>query len=120
MCMGSGERLKSLGMMGFMLCMVLSVARVESIQQNTTDGFAVTAVPRWMEEKRMPDWISVKDRLPEDLRFVLAYIRHKKTPYDQYRDIRIMLRLEKYGWLHLEERSEVTHWMPLPKAPKEE
>lgn len=65
------------------------------------------------------EWISVKDRLPDDLRFVLVYIRHKKTPYDQYRDIRIMLRLEKYGWLHLEERSEVTHWMPLPKPPKD-
>ena len=65
--------------------------------------------------KEQTTWISVKDRLPEMYVNVLVYTECKNT------FIVSMDYTEKweddYGY-YLEEN--VTHWMPLPKPPKEE
>ncbi|GAG11897.1 unnamed protein product [marine sediment metagenome] len=65
------------------------------------------------------DWISVKDKLPEDCKNVLCYIK----------DIECKFYGEGYyyesikHWYLRKTRTngnyEVTHWMPLPEPPKE-
>ena len=68
----------------------------------------------------MPRWISVEERLPED-----------------EKDVAVIVKLQKGNWMYLTafrlpcggwwinrgaglDYAEVTHWMPLPPAPKEE
>lgn len=67
-------------------------------------------------------WISVKDRLPEDPRFVLVYVKHPSAhPFPAWSCIMTDMYLGD-RWMENadEEVHEVTHWMPLPEAPKEE
>ena len=66
-----------------------------------------------------PNWISVRDRLPETDGAVLAYTR--------YGEIRVFISDEDGDWFDESVRfysrsriGEVTHWMHLPEAPKEE
>ena len=72
-------------------------------------------------EAGKPKWISVKERLPEDNERVLVY----------HDDGMIRLGINKNGFadvvsnLYLKHNhktcfSKVTHWMPLPEAPKGE
>lgn len=61
----------------------------------------------------MSEWISVKDRLPKELREVMFY---------DGEEMWIGYRL---GGLWCEDyftfkESKITHWMPLPEPPKEE
>lgn len=62
-------------------------------------------------------WISVKDRLPEDwddLSIMLVW-RNIEHDYDTVR-----WRYQQ-GWdCVIQDKSTITHWMPLPKPPKEE
>ena len=80
-------------------------------------------------------WISVKDRLPEinDIRFVLVscFVNKRKD------NIRLICQfIGKEGWIYLIPDNrfneimmelpemgqiilDVTHWMPLPKPPKD-
>ena len=60
------------------------------------------------------NWISVRDRLPEDQVEVLVATRSKNG----------VRNIDK-GYLAIDHfihrgRAEVTHWMPLPEPPKEE
>lgn len=66
--------------------------------------------------KVMPQWISIKERLPETGKVVLAAmpkgtvtlggIRKKTQAWDVFLDMAICT-------------AEPTHWMPLPEPPKE-
>ena len=58
------------------------------------------------------EWISVKDRLPEDQEEVLVLTKSKNG-----------VRNVDKGYLAIDHfihrgRSEVTHWMPMPNPPK--
>lgn len=75
-----------------------------------------------------PQWISVKDRLPEDgVGWTMVYgcilSRWSVQPgfYDRQREEWISRFINEYedeeGYARLE---SVTHWMPLPEPPKEE
>lgn len=73
---------------------------------------------KWLEA-RVPKWISVEDRLPEDQRSVLTVNGHG--------EIRIMGLWSKCGdewtWVHNDRMmhyNDITHWMSLPGIPKEE
>ena len=75
----------------------------------------------------MSGWISVKDRLPEaDVPVLVTYIGfNDNKPYSD--GIAIWSQeLNGYngGWAwtldYSEVTVEITHWMPLPKKPKEE
>ena len=59
------------------------------------------------------EWISVEDRLPEEKDFVLGYDAvGKQVRYMRYLDVAMW----QMGHFAI---SEVTHWMRLPKPPKE-
>lgn len=58
----------------------------------------------------VPEWISVKDKFPEIGVYVMVFLEkqgHNPTTYN-------FCQYTKFGF-HL---SNVTHWMPLPSAPK--
>ena len=70
-------------------------------------------------EARVPKWISVEERLPEDQRSVLTVNGHG--------EIRIMGLWskcdDKWTWVHNDRMmhyNDITHWMLLPGIPKEE
>lgn len=64
-------------------------------------------------------WISVEDRLPESRTEILVYDNHKKIMSFAVCDICFELVL--WETLHDNQINNfvVTHWQPLPKAPKE-
>lgn len=72
--------------------------------------------------KVMPQWISVKKRLPDYDRLVLLWHPGFKQPYVGSRvDSALMSPL--YWWRcesdWYESEEVITHWMPLPEAPEE-
>ena len=63
------------------------------------------------------EWISVKDRLPEDGEYVVCIA--KRNPFSRF--MPMVARIEKNGWVNpITEQyiSEVTHWMHIPEPPK--
>lgn len=83
----------------------------------------------------MNEWISVKDRLPNEKGEYLCYFQ---ASYGEWINIsKFSFNLEEVdsfdfygknrnGWYGYDsewgyfERDNITHWMPLPEAPKEE
>lgn len=61
------------------------------------------------------EWISVKDRLPEDRKSVLAYADNGATFVASHDDDWYVDTGEYYYSSPL---ANITHWMPLPPAPK--
>lgn len=73
----------------------------------------------------MNQWISVKDKLPEEAVKVLIYTEYNATAYGfftgAYYNNRplfaiTMNRNSKHSWY---EEIRVSHWMPLPEPPKD-
>ena len=70
------------------------------------------------------NWISIKERLPEDERSVLAYYGFDRGDGDL--GMKFMGTLSYFcfdpnpHWQHADHNLVVTHWMPLPEPPKEE
>ena len=65
----------------------------------------------------MNEWVSVKDRLPEYYREVLVHVNgciYLAMLFDQR-----MINEPDYWCDHSGQLGKVTHWMPLPDAPKE-
>jgi hypothetical protein len=68
----------------------------------------------------MGEWISVKDRLPEDCKKILVVNGHG------YISISSLWRKDGSQWTwidstgHFNHVNDITHWIPLPEAPKEE
>ena len=61
------------------------------------------------------EWISVKDRLPEDDKMVLVWAVTKAGRGNVNRAYH-----DKTCWHGSGSMAGVTHWMPLPKPPREE
>ena len=64
------------------------------------------------------EWISVEEKLPEDGGYVVCIA--KRNPFSRF--MPMVARIEKNGWVNpMTEQyiSEVTHWLPMPKPPKE-
>lgn len=68
-------------------------------------------------EAQVPRWIPVEERLPEELHQVLVLMRSSSGWIMKAIDSR-----SKGKWLIYPDNNyrTVTHWMPLPEAPKEE
>ena len=60
-------------------------------------------------------WISIDERLPEEDGRVVVFTG-KKVAIEVYEDERFYWNNDYDEWA---EDNEVTHWMPLPSAPKE-
>ena len=65
-------------------------------------------------------WISVEERLPEQNGIYLAHVVHRYCKIDSYWRVCIEYFGIEGTWDSLADIYEVTHWMPLPKPPKEE
>lgn len=59
-----------------------------------------------------PQWISVKDGLPEKDWRVLAYSSSMKGSEAQIQIVK--------GWMCHNPKTDITYWMPLPEPPKED
>ena len=69
----------------------------------------------------IPEWISVKDRLPEDFEFIIvANWDENHTPRVVKR--KALMAREYWGIVtgFYAHGQQVTHWMPLPQPPKGE
>ena len=70
------------------------------------------------------NWISVKERLPEDEKAVLAYYGFDRGNGDVEMKSMGILGYRCFApephWQWSEYNIVVTHWMPLPEPPKEE
>lgn len=84
-------------------------------------------------EVKHGEWVSVKDRLPEDGQEVLVYAVGKADGFigNSVTTIseRFIFRLFPWSdgveewrspWEYFDSNYEITHWMPLPKQPKGE
>lgn len=67
----------------------------------------------------MSEWISVKDKLPQESKPIIVY--NKKT-------LQVVVAIRRYrktkGWVwtrnnYMIKREYITHWMPLPEPPNE-
>ena len=64
------------------------------------------------------EWISVKDRLPEEKLNCIVHYKHAYCDNDDYWEIGICFYDgEKF---QLNPAYKVTHWMPIPRPPKGE
>ena len=62
--------------------------------------------------KNRPQWISVKDRLPEGDVRVLVILNSKRSDTEMDTD-----RMHAGEWVRW--GNDVTHWMPLPEPPED-
>ena len=77
---------------------------------DAVDGYLRNSLSAYRNSVRRQQWISVKERLPEkgEQVFVVYSGKYCKDVHLSYYE---------NGWSSL---VDVTHWMPLPEAPKEE
>ncbi len=70
---------------------------------------------------KKPKWIPVTERLPENDDFVIVAIKdeHGDSPY-VYSDFGWYFDRAECWIVDTEQRTDITHWMPLPKPPEEE
>lgn len=63
------------------------------------------------------EWISVKDRLPEDPENQFSELRHIITDGKTV-TVSTFVYWPPWTWILPHYMKEVTHWMPLPKPPE--
>ena len=68
----------------------------------------------------MNEWISVKDRLPEERTEVLVYRGGYIDMMNVYTYLGNGEWEDSYGYWSKTEDEGITYWMPLPDLPKEE
>ena len=107
---------------------------IDLSMERVKEAHTVDAEPVWY-------WISVNDRLPDDLEEVLILVKETEF-YGQYKEFSKSYFCQYIGcvddgewftvWCHghryikdtakepYSDKLEVTHWMPLPEPPKEE
>ena len=71
-----------------------------------------------------PQWISVKDRLPEEGQDCVIYVDwvdvwDKGSERITYQEIAVFNGNDRFYHRAHTELNRVTHWMPLPKPPEE-
>jgi hypothetical protein len=83
-----------------------------------------------IEELKMSNWISVKDRLPEKGISIMACAKYRITPERDFSYSMYVAWIENFGrenkpiWQYswccgCFCGEDITHWMPLPEPPKD-
>lgn len=67
-------------------------------------------------EAGKPKWIPVSERLPEQFETVLCLLPTKECWVATWNEIGDQLWCDGESWCS---KTHVTHWMPLPEAPRE-
>ena len=93
---------------------------VEMLQVDLSgsDGYEPELIADYMLDHgvTVQEWISVKDRLPEEKVNCIVHYKHAYCDNDDYWEIGICFYDgEKF---QMDLSYKVTHWMPLPKPPK--
>lgn len=72
--------------------------------------------------ERIPEWVKVADRLPDVWSDVLVAVLKHRPRSEPVRTMAVDFITMTGEWAKMscDWRNEVTHWMPLPAAPKEE
>lgn len=110
-------------------------AEIDAINEDYLSGIHT------VREDAQPKWISVEERLPDDLEEVLILVKETEF-YGQYKELSKSYFCQYIGcvddgewftvWCHghryikdtakepYADKLEVTHWMPLPEPPQED
>ena len=67
---------------------------------------------------RKQEWISVEDRLPEENGRYLVCIKVSHQLFENLTTIAVLDYNKSHGFYLYSIAESVTHWMPLPEAPK--
>ena len=67
---------------------------------------------------RKQEWISVDERLPEENGRYLVCVDISHLAFENLTIIAVMEYGKDHGFYLYDETETVTHWMPLPEAPK--
>ena len=95
--------------------LISRAAAIEAVGEiHPLDYNAQSTVNRIKAIPSAQEWIPCSERLPEDEQWVLVWGHGQRVP--------IMMFREYGAWIddQYEFHTTVTHWMPLPKPPKEE
>ena len=65
----------------------------------------------WLTELRDRQWVSVEDRLPEEIGYYLVVIGNEML---------ISIDIAEYSEGYWHKHDKVLYWQPLPKPPKED
>ena len=68
--------------------------------------------------RKQSEWISVEERLPEENGRYLVCVNVSHLAFTNLTIIAVMEYGKKHGFYLYSEDEPVTHWMPLPEAPK--
>lgn len=100
-------------------CNELSDLRMENAVLK--DKLAAALAENTRLAEKVPHWISVKDRLPEDGMDIIVANASTGTEYVSHRDL-IFFNESKDAFVPTSyfQEFKFTHWMPLPEPPKEE
>ena len=72
-------------------------------------------------KEQIPKWIPVSERLPKNDEFVIVTVKDERGDYPYiYSDFGWYFAKAECWIVDNEKRNDITHWMPLPKPPKEE
>ena len=80
-----------------------------NLDDRTVYQFRVSDLASVRKAQAVPQWISVKDKLPPANILVLGMSQTRSNIFNIYN----VMALDEF------EEAEVTHWMPLPDAPQE-
>lgn len=92
---------------------------IEEIRHYFDDVPLVMQAADAIEQLNKPRWIPVTERLPKEGEFVLVYGDLYPNKHDGG-VIAVSKRMDWNYWQGFGRERDITHWMPLPKPPKEE
>lgn len=97
------------------------MAKVSREEKTLGEMMAFRKGVEWAD--RHPRWISVEDELPKDRQPCIVLIDRKAiqgTPRIRSAVYapNVMMQQEGFAYSHMSKKHHITHWMPLPQAPK--
>ena len=101
----------------------------DDISKIVRDAVAeITSLRAELEKAKKDGWISVKDRMPENVHIEHLTVGHSKAVLGYVKDnlctFCVSYDYEHKAWRYFCDsnhivRHEITHWQPLPEPPKE-